>query len=283
MDLKKILPSTLLLTLAAACGGEGTVAFTSWGEDYIEVGLPLDDTATPEPDGFTDGWTVKYTKFVLVYKDIALAQKTGAVGPKQTGALVLDLTKPGPTTLLSFSGTPSGKWDRVSYALAPDAAAQAVGAIATADAEKMRSEGLDLWLEGTGTKDAAVKHFSWAFSQDTLFEDCTNEDFGEGVTVPNGGTETVQLTTHGDHLFYDDLSAETAKMRFAAIAAADHDADGTVTLDELRAVSLTSLPVGQYGTAGASGVKTLKDFVSQLTRHIGHYRGEGSCSAKVRK
>jgi hypothetical protein len=187
----------LLFTLTA-CGGAGTVTFTSWGEEYIEEGLPLDDTSTPGPDGFTDGWTVKYTKFVLVYKDIALAQKTGAVGPKQAGALVLDLTRPGPTTLLTFADVPAGKWDRVSYALAPDAAAVAVGAIAAADAERMRSEGLDLWLEGTGTKGAASKAFSWTFAQDTLFEDCTNPDFGEGVTVPTGGSETVQLTTHGD-------------------------------------------------------------------------------------
>lgn len=264
----------------AGCGGTGTVTFTTWGEEYIEKGLPVDSAAAT---GFVDGWSLKYSKFVLVFKDITLAQKTGATGPKQSGALAVDLTKPGPTTLLSFANTASGKWDQVSYAVAFDANPVGVGGIAAADVEKMKSQGLSLWIEGSATKGATTKTFSWTFAQDTLFQDCTNPDFGEGVTIPNGGTEVVQLTTHGDHLWYDDLEAETAKLRFEAIAAADKNADQVVTLDELASVNLTAVPVGQYGTGGAGSVKTLKDFVSALTRTVGHYRGEGDCSPRVRK
>ena len=271
---------SLTLLALAGCGGAGTVTFTTWGEAYIEDKIPVDSAATT---GFVDGWSLKYSKFVLVYKDIALAQKTGATGPKQTGALAVDLTKTGPTNLLSFASTASGKWDRVSYAIAFDANAAPAGSIAAADVDHMKSQGLSLWVEGAATKDTTTKTFSWSFAQDTLFEDCTNPDFGEGVTIPNGGTEVVQLTTHGDHLWYDDLEAASAKLRFEAMAAADTNSDDVVTLDELAAVQLTAFPVGQYGTGGAGSVKTLKDFVSALARTVGHYRGEGECSPKVRQ
>ena len=127
---------------------------------------------------------------------------------------------------------------------------------------------------------------SWGFPINTLYEKCEHPDLGEGVTVPNGGEETVQLTIHGDHLFFDDLQSPDAKMRFDAIAAADKagilGADGQVTLEELALVDLTELPPEQYGTGGASNVRTLRDFVTALVRTVGHYRGEGECSPRVR-
>ena len=71
-----------------------------------------------------------------------------------------------------------------------------------------------------------------------------------------------------------------------AIAAADKagilGADGQVTLEELALVDLTELPPEQYGTGGASNVRTLRDFVTALVRTVGHYRGEGECAPRVR-
>lgn len=58
--------------------------------------------------------------------------------------------------------------------------------------------------------------------------------------------------------------------------------DGVITLDELAAVQLTSLPLGQYGTGSAGSVHTLKDFVSALSRTVGHFRGEGECVSRAR-
>ncbi|MGE3673147.1 MAG: hypothetical protein AB7K71_25965, partial [Polyangiaceae bacterium] len=87
----------------------------------------------------------------------------------------------------------------------------------------------------------------------------------------------VQLTIQGDHLFYDDLTAENADLRFNSMAAADTNSDGEVTREELAAVQLFDLTEGSYGTGSASGVNTLDDFVEALTTTLGHFRGEGHC------
>ncbi len=100
--------------------------------------------------------------------------------------------------------------------------------------------------------------------------------------MTNGGTDEVQLTIHGDHLFYDDLQASNAKVRFTALSKADANGDSKLTLDELAAVRLTMIAAedGTFGTGAAANVNTLRDFVTDLTRTVGHFRGEGECFAK---
>lgn len=271
----------LSAALSAGCGGgTGSVVFTTWGEEYIEDRIPA---AAGAEVGFVDGWELSYSRFLVVLGEVTLAKKTGEAGPKQTVAKVVDQHKKGPVELLTFASVPAQKWDKVSYAIAPaPSSVEAAGAIEAADVERMKAGGYSVFIEATASKAAASKHLAWGFTTDTLYDECTNHDFGEGVTVPTGGQEVVQLTIHGDHLWYDDLESPDAKLRFDAIAGADANQDGEVTLDELAAVQLTSLPLGQYGTGSAGSVKTLKDFVTALGRTVGHFRGEGECVSKAR-
>ncbi|MEW6431260.1 MAG: hypothetical protein AB1730_07095 [Myxococcota bacterium] len=271
----------MVLLLAAGCGpGVGTLSVTTWGEAYIEDGIPVDSA---QVTGFVDGWTVKYERFLVVLGEFSLAKKTGEQGPKQQAAGIVNLVKPGPVELFSWKDVPAAKWDRVSYGIGPaKSSATGIGAIDASDVERMKTGGLAVYVEGSATKNGTSKRFAWGFANDTLYDECTNMDYGDGVTIPTGGQEVVQLTIHGDHFFYDDLESPEAKLRFQALADADADADGAITLDELAAVQLTSLPLGQYGTGSAGSVKSLKDFIGALVRTIGHYRGEGECVSKAR-
>lgn len=270
-----------VMMVLAGCGpGVGNLSVTTWGEEYIEDRIPVDSA---DVTGFVDGWSVKYERFLVVLGEFSLAKKTGEQGRKQEAAAIVNLVKPGPVEVFSWKDVPAQKWDRVSYSIAPaKPSATGIGAIDAADVERMKTGALSLYVEGTATKDAASKHFAWGFTTDTLYDECTNEDFGDGVTVPTGGQEVVQLTVHGDHFFYDDLESPDAKLRFEALAQADANSDGDITLEELANVQLTSLPLGQYGTGSAGSVKTLKDFVTALSRTVGHYRGEGECVSKAR-
>jgi hypothetical protein len=135
-------------------------------------------------------------------------------------------------------------------------------------------------LEGTATDGASSVTFSWDFDERTLFSECHSDEHGEGVVVPDGGTEIVQFTIHGDHFFYDDLQGEDPSLRFQAIADAD-DGDGDVTLEELAAVDLTSLPPDRYGTGGDGSVVNLGQFVEALSHTLVHYRGEGHCHSSL--
>ncbi|RKG76722.1 hypothetical protein [Corallococcus terminator] len=275
--MKQWLMGVSCLGLMACSSGQGNVAFTAYGEDFIEKEIPA--------SAFEDGWTVRYTKFLVKLGELKVANQEGEVAAEQAPAKVYDVHRPGPVSVAAFNDLASEEWDAVSYAIAPATDATAGNADAE-DVTRMNTEGWSVYVEGTATKGAASKRFRWGFPTNTLYERCENEDIGSGVTVPKGGTETVQLTIHGDHLFFDDLQSPDAKMRFDAIAAADSTGvvgpDGEVTLDELGLVDLTTLPTNQYGTGGAGSVRTLRDFVTALVRTVGHYRGEGECSPRVR-
>jgi hypothetical protein len=217
--------------------------------------------------------------------EVKVANRDGETAAEQVPARVYDVRRPGPVEVVTFNDLPAEDWEEVSYAIAPATDATAGNADA-ADVERMNAQGWSVYVEGSATKGTVTKTFRWGFSTNTLYERCTEEDLGDGVTVPKGGKETVQLTIHGDHLFFDDLQSPDAKMRFDAIAAADSTGivgpDGEVTLEELGLVDLTTLPANQYGTGGAGSVRTLRDFVTSLVRTAGHYRGEGECSPRVR-
>jgi hypothetical protein len=244
--------SLVLLFIFCGCRPVGDVTLTTWGEDFIEQGIP----ATV----FEDGYSVRYTKFLVVIKDFTMATQTGVQGPTQSAPQMVDLTQPGPLELGNFTDVDALKYDRVSYGIGPSS-----------------DEPKSVQLEGTLSKGTESKHFAWSFTLDTHYSQCSNPDFGEGVTVPNGGSETVELTIHGDHLWYDDLASPDAKVRGTAIANADANSDGEITQAELTAVQLTTLPIDQYGTGTVGNVKTLNDFVTALVRTLGHFRGEGEC------
>ena len=99
----------------------------------------------------------------------------------------------------------------------------------------MVQNGYSVYVEGSATKDATTKSFTWGFKTSTLYDKCKGEVSGketEGVVVTNGGNDAVEPTIDGDHLFYDDLQSAEAKMRVDNIANADADNDGKVTLED---------------------------------------------------
>jgi hypothetical protein len=272
------LSMALLVLSACTDTGSGNVAFTTWGEELIEEGIP----ATV----FADGWSVKYDRFLVVLSGVKVADGATVAGEMGTARLFNHVV-PRPKPVVDFPSLTAKTWPNVSYVIGP-AANTELGAGATeADKALMTAGGYGLYVEGKAQKGADSRTFKWGFSAKTLFDSCKGDVSGkevDGVVVANGGTDTVELTIHGDHLFYDDLQAPEAKVRFQNIADADADKNGEVTLAELEAVKLARLPPanGAYGTGSDSKVVDLKAFVTDLSRTVGHFRGEGECFAKPR-
>ncbi|MBE2252036.1 MAG: hypothetical protein IAE78_21045 [Myxococcus sp.] len=259
--------------VSSACEGPiAVVKFTTWGEGLIEEGIPASK--------FEDGWSVKFTKFLVVIRDITLVDAAGTVGSQQPGAKAFDLTKKGPVEVYS-AAVPAKAWEVVRYAIAPDTNAEAAN-IDPTDLALVRSRTASVIVVGRATNGGVTKTFEWSFTNNTLLDDCQQAGgMGKGVVLAPGKEVTVQLTVHGDHLFYDQLGGD-AKLRFEPLASSDLNGDDKVTLDEVAAVQLTSLPQGQYGTAGATNVRNLREFITQNMRTIGHYEGEGECTPKAR-
>lgn len=273
----------LATALLLGCGSEepagtGSVSFSTWGEDYIEKEIPASE--------FADGWTVKFTKFLVVIGDVRVADSTGAVGGRMETTKLFDHHAPGVKPVMTFDNLAAKAWTDVSFAILPASMSTAAGDGATAaDLTMMTEKGYAVYIEGSGEKGAEKKTFRWGFGVPTMYAQCKGDKDGreiEGVLVTNGGTDDVELTIHGDHFFYDDLQSPDASLRFDAIASADADMDGEVTLDELTQKKLVDIDPGSgaYGTGAAANINDLGAFVTALSRTLGHFRGEGECISK---
>lgn len=278
----------LVLGLLAACsdgdptgsGGEGTAAFTTWGEEYIEQEIPEDPG---DGTGFVDGWTVRFSKFLVSIGGIVVSNQAGESGGTHPGSKLFDNTVPGVKSVVEFPGIAARAWDRVSYEIAPVTDETELDASASEDDETLMLDGgYSLFASGTATKDGVEKTFAWGFTTATLYDECSSEQDGreqEGLVVKNNARTTAELTTHGDHFFYDRLQASPdatvpTSLRFDALAAADEDGDGEVTLEELDG---TLIDVRLYDPSGL-GAATYGEFVTALARTVGHFRGEGECT-----
>jgi hypothetical protein len=270
--------------------GKGTEDFTTWGEEFIEEGIPAGDGTS----GFVDGWSLKYDKFLVNFHDITVADAAGHVVAQLDTPRFVDNTKLGVKELVTFPDLDAKAYTQVSYAIKPAVPGeQIVGDADPDDLAMMVEQGLSFYVEGSAEKpdpddgtNTIRKTFHWGFKTQTEYLDCHSaEEDGvstEGVVVTNGQTDTSQLTTHGDHLFYDSLQAgDNAKptyIRFEEKAAADDagDGDGEITLAELCQAHIDP---SLYNTSGLPGA-TIGDFVISLARTIGHFRHEGECTIK---
>lgn len=264
----------LVLAACSSSGGEGSVTFATWGEDFIEREIPA--------DVFADGWTLRYDKFLVNVRAIEVADYSGAIGATMITPKLFDMTRPGVKPVARFDGLEAKAWERVSYEIGPASDAMELGAATDQDKGIMLAGGYSIFVSATATKDGVTKKLAWGFTTRTINERCRGELAGkivDGVVVSTGGTDQAELTIHGDHFFYDDLQSSEAHVRFDPIAQADADDDGTITLEELARVKLAAIPaaLGPYGTGSAAHVHDLAAFVTALSRTIGHFRGEGEC------
>lgn len=257
--------------LLSACGAEdsGEVRLTTWGEEFIEEGIPAAE--------FADDFEARFDEFLVVLGQVRARNQDHEFSVADT--YLVDLTAPGPHELTTRA-LPEGDWSEVEYGIVPIEAETILHPSADADArDRMEAGPYSISVKGEARRGDERYTFDWSFGGTTRYTNCVQVVGGRqepGFRIGGGGRETVELTIHGDHFFYDDLAGDAA-LRFEAIADADADGDGDVTLDELAAVSLVDLPADRYGTGNFSGVDDLRAFVEALVSNLGHFNGEGHC------
>lgn len=234
---------TALLLLTSACGS-GTWRVETWGEDYIEQGIPAED--------FADGCSATFDGFAVQIGTSSVRDGNGAALGEVSGGR-FELTNPGPQEVGSVS-VPARFYDTARFIIGPNG-------------------GSSIEAKGSVTCGADTVTFDWTFDTNTTY-DCAPE----GLTVPAGGTAKTEFTVHGDHFFYDGLDNPDAEVRGQAIVDADADDDGVVTFAELQAVDVASLG---YSVGPYSDVRDLGAFITFLTRTLGHVDGEGHCQVDL--
>lgn len=204
------LPVCSFLILFGACGddesevGEGSVIVTTYGEPFIEEGIPGSEVA--------DDWTVSFSKFEVSIDNVVVGGED--VSASET---TIELTTPssGEGHPYGTVELPAGEYTRQSF----------------------RVTKVD--IVGTATLADESKTFSWVFDAPTTYVDCEAT-----TEVTEGDEASFEITIHADHLLYDSLVAEEPQLLFQALADADSDEDGDITQEELSNTDIAGYDPG---------------------------------------
>ena len=255
---------TALASIGIGCSddesAEGTLGLELWGEEYIEEGIPAAE--------FADGYAVTFDKFLINLGGITIAKEGSSPTIDEPEMKVWDLTMQGPFDIASVV-IPTGHYDRTAYGITRATVASASGNATDDDLQLMIDEGYSVYVAGSATDGSTAITFAWGFDTDTVYDPCHSE-----AVLEQGSEATVQITVHGDHLFYDDAVSATPDLLFSEIALADVNDDSEVTASELADHDITIL--SNYGV-GSLDIFNLWDFISHMSSTIGHIDGEGHC------
>jgi hypothetical protein len=212
------------------------------GEGEVEVrvwGESFIEDGIPAAE-LADGWAIDFERFEVELRDVSVA------GVSFMDPEPIDLTAPS-----------EGRGQRIARGPAP------AGEHEDAEFTLVRVE-----LEGSAVQGGVTKRFAWTFDTPVTYTNCETQ-----TEVPRDGVGELQLTIHADHLFYDSLVSEQPTLRFDAIAAADTDNDGDVTMGELAATD-----IGAYDP-GNLAIDDLWSFLAAHAQTMGHVDGEGHCGS----
>ncbi|XXX74837.1 hypothetical protein WMF30_45010 [Sorangium sp. So ce134] len=289
------------LGLVAGCGddgaasGTGTVQIFVEPEDTIPEGL---EPGTGE-ENIVDGWKVTYDRFLVTIGNVRAARSDAQETLGDPSVFVLDL-KNAPATryvIAEFEGVSAVRWDRFGFDL-PNARAgvKTLSPTTEADVAFMVENGYSVFFEGSIEKEggescpperecapAEAVRFSWGLSAGTSFDDCATEDELPGFSVPTGGTIAVKPTIHGDHWFFNNITAgvEITKRYAQYVADCDLDGDGETTIEELKQVNVADVFGQEYNLSGAPGLETAYDYVVAQARTLGDFQGDGECPKRA--
>jgi len=282
-------------------GDPGSLQVFVQAESTIANGLQ----AGMGEEDIADGWSVTYDEFLVTAGNIRGARTDTSATVQDTNTFVLDMkqTPAGGYGISKLDDVPSGNWYQFGFDLpTPTAETQILAPTTEMDKALLIQDGYSLYIAGSienaigqscppGDPDpakcvAAPKvTFRWGLPAATSFSDCATVDGLAGFAVPASGTAAVEITLHGDHWFFNNITAgaEIVKRYAQFIADCDLNHDGETTLDELKQVKASDVfPSPKYNLSGAfSGpIATAYDYVLAQARTIGDFQGEGECPTR---
>ena len=274
--------------LLVGCGGEdgttdekGTAQIFVEAEDTIPNGL----VAGMGDEDIQDGWSVTYDRFLITIGNIRASRSDATERLSAPDTYVLDLKNvpAGGYVVATFEDVSATRWDRFGFDLPnANASTKALAPTSEEDRKLLADNGWSLYIEGSMTNGAMTKTFRWGLAAGTSYDDCATEDEIPGFAVPAGGTVPVKPTIHGDHWFFNNITAGAeVTARYAQyIADADVNMDGETTLEELEQTQAASVfPPDKYSLAGAP-IETAYDYLLAQARTLGDYQGDGECPTR---
>jgi hypothetical protein len=290
-------PTTKLLPLlgslaifAVGCGdgtstnGSGSVQIFVEAESTIPNGL----SAGMGAEDILDGWSVKYNRFIVAIGNFRAARSDAQDKLTAPPVYVLDLMNvpAGGYVVHTWSEVEATRWDRFGFDL-PNATGDATPIEPTTDADKalLVDNKASIYIEGEIDNGMVKKTFKWALPAGTSFDDCADENGLAGFAVPDGGSVPIKPTIHGDHWYFNSITAgvEITKRYAQYIADCDLDMDGETTIAELQAVKGADLakafPTDKYNLSGVV-LDSAYSWVLGQAQTLGDFQGEGECPTR---
>ncbi|MGM0595573.1 MAG: hypothetical protein ACQES9_00890 [Myxococcota bacterium] len=236
----------------------GVLSIETWGEEFIEEGIPATE--------FDDGWSITFDQFIVNLGQVHFNDQDNARN------YLVDLVQEGPH-FLTEETVDVGVVEQFNYALLPaDGSSENVN-LDNADVQLMEDNSYSLYVTGSATLDGSTLVFNWGFTESANYINC----HVAGEIVKDEET-AVQLTIHGDHLFYKSLVDSEAGLGFDAVANCDNDENGEITKDELLNFSGTDFSsLDNYDVPADSSIDNMWDYLAAQVRTVGHIDGEGHC------
>jgi hypothetical protein len=257
------------------------------------------------PENIADGWTATYDEFLVTVGNVRAARADTGATLSDVSTFVLDLKKVpvGGYVISNTDNVASGQWYQFGFDM-PSATAETPVLEPTSPMDKdlLIQGGSSLYVAGAidnangkscppgdpdPAKCVAAPHvtFRWALPAATSFDDCATLDGTAGFAVPTGVTTHVEITIHGDHWFFNSITAgvEIVTRYGQYIADCDLNHDGETTLDELKQVPAADVfPSPKYNLSGSfSGpIMTAYDYVLAQARTIGDFQNYGECPTR---
>lgn len=238
----------VLLGVLAACGCLPVDARPPPGRAVVTVSS--DDTAS----GFTtdDGWLVRYERQLMSIGNFGVAEGPCESYAESHYVRVLDLSRPDPQKLVEVWGLGTCPF---IVEVRPPPNDVVLGAGVSADDATflrtpgsdpyLRERGISLHIAGTATRDGTSIRFAWSIRENLIY------GVGRCGELSFTSDATTMLDIHvGTAALYSDpaVSGGAVGSHFEPFAAADSNADGELTLEELDAVPLEG---GERRTLGA--------------------------------
>lgn len=254
-----------------------------------------------------DGWAIEYRRFLLGLGRVSIGGDLCTQYSDANYTRIFDMLLP--DTQKVSEQYALGSCDFGFGVVQPSDDSLLGQGVSDADAVFMRTPGMDasvprrgisVYVEGQATRGNVSQHFAWAFRRRLVYEHCFATLDGErvsGLELSSGEEQQVAIQISGDALFQDDPDPELARLRFDAFARADlvsGNADGEVSLEELRQVEIADQPEdGRYRLRPSAepsevpqfaGVQpTLEDYLyASALPSVARFRDNGSCDVRVR-
>jgi hypothetical protein len=281
----------LSVALVAGCGDDGGSSGRNGNLSVLleaEQSIPRGLAAGTEDESIKDGFDIDFSKYVVSVGFVSMSQLDGANPQSSNTVVVADFRRLGATSpaLTTFNDIATGQYAEFGFQT-PSPVPSAINLNAEeADFEAMVANGWSYIVAGTITRveDGATKDFLIEAGVPSVYTACAVEDLEPGVNVSTNSS--VDITMHGDHLFFNGFPEEEGNVSRQARwlwNIEDTDEDGVITRTDFEAATdignlFPSPPAGNYElTGGPLPIHNAWDFARAQLGTQGHIFGEGEC------